>query len=336
MGNTDVSGLRNPSFGSPANSLVARFTVPDAPRENEVVFRYRLKGANSGWTETAQREVQFAQLAPGNYRLEVEAGEGNGAWSSHSTDFRFRILPPWYLTWWFIALCALIPPAAVLFALRLRMISARNRERELLRMVKEKTADLQRANEELSRLSFTDPLTGLANQRAFEQALEKECARMTRTQSQLSLVIIDVDRFKALNDSQGHQRGDECLVMLGAELTRIARRRIDVAARIGGEEFALILPATSVASAYRIAKSLRLTIADLAIPHPASDVAAFLTISAGVATPSLDELNTPEKLVAAADQALYSAKRTGRNRVVAAERHTVEPSTVDLAGTDLA
>ena len=336
MGKTDVSGQRNPSFGSPANSFVARFAVPDAPRQSEVMFRYRLEGANSGWTETAQREVQFAKLAPGDYRLEVEAGQGNDIWSGHPADFPFRILPPWYLTWWFVAFCALIPPAAVLIALRLRVVSARNRERVLLRLVEEKTADLQRANEELSRLSFTDPLTGLANRRVFDQTLEKECARMTRTHSPLSLVILDVDRFKALNDSAGHQRGDECLVLLGAELTRIARRRIDVAARIGGEEFALILPETGVASAYQVAESLRLAIAGLEIPHPASNVAAFLTISAGVATASLDEWNTPEKLAAAADQALYRAKRAGRNRVVAAERHPVGPSAADLAGTGLA
>jgi diguanylate cyclase (GGDEF)-like protein len=92
------------------------------------------------------------------------------------------------------------------------------------------------ANEELSRLFLTDPLTGLANRRYFDQALEKECARITRTGARVSLISLDVDHFKALNDSQGHQKGD------AAELARIAKRRIDVGARSGGEEFALILP----------------------------------------------------------------------------------------------
>jgi diguanylate cyclase (GGDEF)-like protein len=336
MGKMDVSGQRNPSFGSPANSLLARFSAPNASRENEVMFRYRLEGANSGWTETARRELQFARLAPGNYRLDVQALDGVGTWSGRTAEFPFTIRPPWYWTWWFVAFCALIPPAAVLVALRLRMVTVRNRERELLRMVEEKTADLQLANEELSRLSFTDPLTGLQNRRVFDQALEREFARTSRTGSPLSLVIMDVDLFKALNDSDGHQRGDECLMLFGAELKRIAKRRIDVAARIGGEEFALILPETDAPSALQVAESVRLAIAALKILHPASHVAAFLTISAGVATAFLDEWNAPEKLVAAADQALYHAKRTGRNRVVAAQWRAVEQATPGLVNSSLA
>jgi diguanylate cyclase (GGDEF)-like protein len=199
------------------------------------------------------------------------------------------------------------------------MLGAQRRESELVRIVEEKTADLQLANAELSRLSFTDSLTGLANRRVFDQQLEKECARLTRSGGELSLVMLDVDHFKALNDSQGHQRGDECLVLLGAELIRVARRRIDVAARIGGEEFAMILPMTNAAEAMKIAESVRVAIADLKLPHPASPVAPFLTVSAGVASGSLLGWNTPETLVAAADQVLYSAKRTGRNRVIAAD-----------------
>jgi diguanylate cyclase (GGDEF)-like protein len=332
MGPTDVSGLHNPSLASSSNSLTARFSAPNAPRENGVTFRYRLKGADSGWTETAQRELQFARLAPGNYRLEVEVEDGVGLWSGRQAAFPFKIRAPWYWTWWFVTFCAMIPPAVALIVVRLRTISARDRERELVRLVEEKTADLKRANEELSLLSFTDPLTSLANRRVFDQTLEKECARMPRTHSKLSLVMIDVDSFKALNDSEGHQRGDECLVLLGKELTRIAKRRIDVAARIGGEEFALILPETNAASAVQIAETVRAAIAGWKMPHPASLVAAFLTVSVGVATASVGRWITPEKLIAAADQALYKAKRTGRNRVVAAEFDPAEEAAADPTG----
>jgi diguanylate cyclase (GGDEF)-like protein len=319
MGETDVSGLQNPSFGSPDRALTARYFALNAPRENEVAFRYRLEGAQTSWTETRQRELQFARLAPGEYRLEVEAQNAYGAWSEDPAEFAFTILEPWYRTRWFIALCALILLSLVLVVLRLRGVSARNRERELIRLVEEKTADLQRTNEKLSRLSYTDALTGLANRRIFDQTLEKECARMTRTGSPLSLIIFDADQFKALNDSCGHQQGDEYLTALGRVLAENAKRPADLAARIGGEEFALVLPETDAASARHIAEMVRLAVAGLGLPHPASLVAKHLTISGGVATATLQGWSSPAKLIAAADRALYEAKGAGRNRVIAAE-----------------
>jgi diguanylate cyclase (GGDEF)-like protein len=280
-----------------------------------VLFRYRLGGATSTWTETAQRELQFASLAPGKYQLEVDARDSDGEWSGNSAVFPFRILTPWYASWWFISLCILIPLSVAAAVVRLRILSAKNRERDLVRLVQEKTADLSRANEELSRLSFTDPLTGLANRRVFDQTLEKECTRLTRTGNALSLLSIDVDQFKALNDSQGHQRGDEYLVQVAAVLFRIARRQIDVVARVGGEEFAIILPLTNQSDAAKIAESVQQAIAALRLPHPASSVVPYLTVSIGVATATHEHICTRESLAAAADKALYEAKRTGRNRV---------------------
>jgi diguanylate cyclase (GGDEF)-like protein len=334
IGNKDISGLRNPSFGVHANSLVARYSALNTQRENGVIFRYRLEGATTNWTETAQRELQFANLAPGKYQLEIEARESDGDWNGHSAVFPFRILTPWYSTWWFISLCILIPLSVAAGVMRLRFLGAQRRERELVRLVKEKTADLSRANEELSRLSFTDPLTGLANRRVFDQTLDKECARLKRTGATLSLLSIDVDSFKALNDSQGHQRGDEYLVLLGAELVKIARRQIDVAARCGGEEFAIILPETGTADAQQVAESVRQAIAALKLPHPASSVAPYLTVSVGVATATRDWCNTREALAAAADRALYAAKGAGRNRVCVDRREAVAdtaPTTLDAA-----
>jgi diguanylate cyclase (GGDEF)-like protein len=324
MGERDVSGLHNPSFGNSENSLMARYFALNAPQENEVVFRYRLGGAQSSWTETQQRELHFASLAPGEYRLEVEAQNDIGVWSGHPAVFAFKILAPWYKTWWFFAVCALIPPSLVLVVLRLRVLSAQRRERELLQLVEIKTADLQRTNEELAQLSFTDALTGLANRRIFDQTLEKECARMTRTGSRLSLIIFDADHFKALNDSSGHQQGDEYLAALGREIARNAKRLGDVAARIGGEEFALLLPETNESNALHIAETVRLAVAGLGLPHPASEVAKHLTVSAGVATATLQGWSSPADLIAAADRALYQAKGAGRNRVIAAEWNAPE------------
>jgi diguanylate cyclase (GGDEF)-like protein len=335
VGQKDVSGLHNPSFGIHANSLVARYSALNALRENGVVFRYRLEGAASSWTETSQRELQFAKLAPGAYLLEIEARESDGVWAGNSAQFPFRILTPWYSSWWFISLCILIPLSVVAGVMRLRFLNAQNRERELVRLVGEKTADLSRANQELLRLSFTDPLTGLSNRRIFDQTLDKECARLRRSGATLSLLSIDVDQFKALNDSQGHQRGDEYLVRVAAALVKNARRQIDVAARCGGEEFAIVLPETGAADALKIAESLRQDILALKLPHPASSVIPFLTVSVGVATANGEWWPTREALAAAADQALYAAKREGRNRVCVAEwKPTVEtawPTTREVA-----
>ena len=318
MGRTDVSGQRNPSFGSHANSLIARYSAPNASRENGVVFRYRLGGANSTWTETAQRELRFAELAPGAYRLEIEARDSDGGWSGHRAEFPFEIMPPWYWTWWFVSTCALIPGLVVLGVVRLRMLAARKREQKLQQIVEEKTADLRRVNEDLLKISSVDSLTGLANRRVFDQTLAMECARLKRTGSALSLLILDIDHFKALNDSEGHQRGDEYLKLVGSELKRLAKRQIDLAARYGGEEFALILPETGAAGAEQFAGMVLLAIATLELPHPASSVAPFVTVSVGVAT-ATEGHSSPGELIAAADQALYGAKRSGRNRVNVAQ-----------------
>lgn len=335
-GQTDVSGLVDPSFGNNASSLIARYSTLNALSGNKVIFRYRLIGATSNWTETAQRELQFANLAPGEYRLEVDARDSDGTWSGHTAEFAFRILIPWYSTWWFISLCVVAVLSGFAGVLILRFLGALKRESALRQEVAKKTADLQSANKNLSVLSSTDPLTGLANKRVFSQILSWECARVKRMNSVTSLLIIDVDQFKALNDSEGHLKGDECLVALSGELTRVCRRRLDLAARYGGEEFAMILPLTKSVDAERVAEAVRQAIIDLQITHPASKVAPYLTVSVGVATATPEWCCTPEALLAAADRALYAAKEGGRNRVCVATQEisveeTVGRSTLDPA-----
>jgi diguanylate cyclase (GGDEF)-like protein len=133
--------------------------------------------------------------------------------------------------------------------------------------------------------------------------------------SVLTLLMIDVDHFKTLNDSLGHQIGDNYLMLVGSELSRLCRRKVDVPARYGGEEFAIVLPDTTADYANQFAEDVRKAIAAMQLPHLASSIAPILTVSVGVATASRDRCCTPEALVAAADQALYAAKRGGRNRV---------------------
>jgi diguanylate cyclase (GGDEF)-like protein len=237
-----------------------------------------------------------------------------GVWSAEAARFPFLIETPWYRRPWFIALLVLLPFFGVSAVFRLRTVAARSREAKLQELVDEKTSDLRQANEELTRLSTLDPLTGLANRRRFDEALKLECARVMRADSPLSLILVDVDHFKALNDSAGHQKGDEYLVIVAREIARVGRRTIDLAARIGGEEFALLLPATNAAEAARIAEQLRIEIEELRLPHPALP-GSSLTVSAGVATATTEQLCSTEELVAAADRALYKAKSLGRNLI---------------------
>jgi diguanylate cyclase (GGDEF)-like protein len=315
MGGADIFAERNPSLAMSAGALTARFAAPNAARDSSLRFRYQLYGAKSSWTETPQRQLEFANLAPGSYRLEVQARDRLGQWSPQGASFAFSIKTPWYRAMWFVVLLLLIPLIGVSIAFRLRALGARERELRLQLIVNEKTRDLRQANEELLRLTMLDPLTGLANRRRFDQTLAQECERLKRSGSTVSLILLDVDYFKSLNDSAGHQKGDEYLVMLGRELIRAARRQSDLAARIGGEEFALILPATTADQAAAVAESVRKEIEALGLPHPASPTSPSLTVSAGVACATKQLNLSVEELVAAADHALYQAKSLGRNRI---------------------
>jgi len=165
-------------------------------------------------------------------------------------------------------------------------------------------------------LADTDALTGIANRRVFDEAILEEFVRARRSASPLSLLLIDVDQFKAYNDTYGHLEGDKCLRMIGEVLRSIAKRPTDLVARFGGEEFAVLLPGTDREGALRLAETLRLTLNRRAIPHSQSSK-AIVTASIGVANMS-DTFATPTELVEAADQALYTAKKHGRDRVEAA------------------
>ncbi|UFW79226.1 GGDEF domain-containing protein [Rhizobium sp. SU303] len=150
----------------------------------------------------------------------------------------------------------------------------------------------------------------------FNEAIAEEFARARRAESALSLLLIDVDHFKAYNDTYGHLEGDNCLRMIGEVLRSIAKRPCDLAARFGGEEFAILLPGTDRDGALRLAKMLRSALHRRAIPHSESSK-AIVTVSIGVANIS-DRFATPSELVAATDQALYTAKKHGRDRIEAA------------------
>jgi chemotaxis family two-component system sensor kinase Cph1 len=175
---------------------------------------------------------------------------------------------------------------------------------------------LEAANERLAALASTDSLTGMANRRSFDERLQKEWARAGRTHRSLALIIIDLDFFKQYNDQYGHIMGDECLKQV-AKALQVGRNATDLEARIGGEEFSVLLPDTEIEGAISVAETVRAYIQKLQLPHAKSPL-GVVTASFGVATVTAGSTETTENLVRAADRALYEAKRQGRNRVVRA------------------
>ncbi len=187
---------------------------------------------------------------------------------------------------------------------------------ELERQVRERTQALSEANEKLQRLSDCDGLTGIANRRKFDAVLENEWNRSRRNASPLTLIMLDVDHFKAYNDHLGHHMGDECLRRIALAIAAVAKRAGDLAARYGGEEFAVILPGLAGESALNAAVNLCASIQKLAIAHEKSPTAQEVTVSIGVASCVPSGARHAESLVHCADANLYRAKRQGRNRVV--------------------
>jgi diguanylate cyclase (GGDEF)-like protein len=176
--------------------------------------------------------------------------------------------------------------------------------------------ELWRLNQDLERAAQTDGLTGIANRRAFDQALERAIRRARRTNEPLSLLLLDLDYFKLLNDMAGHQAGDDVLRQFAGVLAQAARRPDDMAARYGGEEFALILPATDQTGALEVAQRVRVNLVAARIPHPKA-IEGLVTVSIGMATADPGAELAAEALVWAADTGLYEAKKAGRNRSVA-------------------
>lgn len=298
-------------------AAIRRLRVDFGPLSFRSGLRYqtRLEPIDEEWGPwSPDPHVDFTRLPAGRYTLRFRTGGPSGE-VSEPTTWSFTVLPPWYRSPWALGLWLLAVLAAVRGYGEVRVRAANARAARLERIVAEQTAELKSANQRLLDLSTRDELTGLANRRLFDERLAEEWARARRQGTPLALILADLDHFKRLNDSLGHPAGDACLRAVARSFRDTLRRSLDLVARYGGEEFALLLSDTAAASALEVAEELRQGVESLGIAADAEG-ATRVTASFGVAVVQPGEDNQPQTLIEAADQALYRAKRGGRNQVV--------------------
>ena len=331
-------------LGPGAEEVEFRYTALSLLVPKRVEFKVKLEGFDTDWVPMGtRRSVTYGRLPAGSYRFRVTACNNDGLWNAQGAVLAFELKPHFYNTLWFYSLAVLALILTTCGAFRLRLSQLRARERKLVALVGERTTQLSEANlaleertvqlgeanraledanRQLTELSNRDPLTAVANRRHFEELLDTEWRRASRTGHPLSLLMADVDSFKAYNDTYGHPEGDTCLQCVALTLQSGLRRAGDVLARYGGEEFMVLLPDLPIDQAAALAEELRARVHALQIPHRNALAVPFVTVSFGVATCIPTEWCTSAGLVAAADRALYRAKELGRNRVEVAPRGT--------------
>jgi len=282
------------------------FTAPERNR-----YAYWLEGYDKTWREvdTTHRSASYTNLSPAHYTLHMKAASRDGAWTEHPLEVDVRILPAWYQTWWFDLLKilgALLVVAAVV-AVRVRYVQQRSQELEHL--VEQRTHELTQLQHQLEELAYSDALTSLPNRRMFGDYCRQMIASGERQDGGFALLLIDLDHFKQINDTLGHDAGDALLVETARRLRTFARKA-DVVARLGGDEFAILLADTAIPSAVDMACRRILDAFDAPVHYEGHVMRTSPSI--GVALFPIDGA-TQDQLYKSADLALYEAKHDGRN-----------------------
>jgi diguanylate cyclase (GGDEF)-like protein len=295
-------------FAPGKRSIEISYTALSLRIPERVRFKYRLEGYENEWVEAGTRRVAYyTNLPPGKYHFRVIAANDDGVWNLHGASVSIVLKPRFYQTNWFFFVCLLLAILAVLATNRLATRLIRTRADQLARLVEEKTAELRKSQKELEQLALFDTLTALPNRRLFTEDFERMCAR--EKSEEFTLLFIDVDDFKAINDNYGHDAGDAFLVEASNRL-RAAVRSTDRVARLGGDEFSILLTASQDEEwVNRICDRI---VDSFSAPVAFNDLSIRTTVSVGVASFPKDG-DTQEKLYKSADIALYEAKRLGRN-----------------------
>jgi diguanylate cyclase (GGDEF)-like protein len=298
------------SIGTLDRSLVVEFATPDFNDAERRQYGYRLLGIDKAWlvTPASGRVASYTNLPPGDFILQLRSAARGTEWAA-PLEIPVHVQPAWYEYRAVRVLAALLALVLAAGVVQGRTQFLRRRQRELERIVAERTAELERQQEVLERMAYFDSLTGLPNRRAFNDDLRRLIAGAVRGQGNIALLSIDLDGFKSINDTFGHDAGDLVLAEVAQRLRALVRAT-DVVSRLGGDEFGVIL-AQPRAAADVDAACARI-IEQLSQPISLGDHFVVTGASIGVASAGAGP-TTLEELCKAADLALYEAKRGGRN-----------------------
>jgi diguanylate cyclase (GGDEF)-like protein len=298
-----------------------------APEKNK--YEHRLVGYDAQWvaSDHTRRLAAYTNLPPGRHMLELRAAGHDGVWSS-PLRIPLDVVPNWYETAWFKLLAGAAAATLLLGFAQARTVYLRRRQRALEALVAERTRQLADSQRELEKIAYFDSLTGLANRRLFNDELRRLCAQTKRSGVGFALLLIDLDKFKHVNDTLGHDAGDALLVAVARALEQSVRET-DRVARLGGDEFAILLPEATADE--RIACVCERLFGKLAQPVDHQGQRLQPQASVGAAICPVDG-QTPDELYKSADLALYAAKGAGRNcwRRYKADGKTARPDTVKL------
>lgn len=296
----------------PPGILSFELAAPFFRDESAIRFRHRLLPIDEHWSPPdSNPKVTLAAIGPGHYRLEAMAVDADGRRSAQPLEVPFTVQRPWYESPGFLLGCLLL--------LIVGAIAGGNRRTRRIKADRERLEQLVALRTlELQRLAVTDELTGTANRRRFGEVLQGEIRRLGRSPdaARLSLLILDLDGFKEINDTWGHEAGDRLLAAIGRALQRSVRSS-DLVARYGGDEFAVILPMTDRQGAHQTATKLLGAVESISIPVDGETAGVTASIGIAVVAPSAAVDREADKLISAADMALYAAKRAGGGRVYA-------------------
>ena len=310
------------TLGPSQRAIQVTFALLDYSAPERTRYAYRLAGLEESWTDSPAdvRMAHYTNVPPGNYMLQVRASNRPGQWTT-SVNLPIRVVPAWYETIAFrvIVVALLLALFGMLMQVRTRLLRRRaaaletlitQRTQELQQRSDElvrRTAELQASEQRLEQLAYFDGLTGLANRRHFNDDLQR-LVEQARRGTDFALVLVDLDRFKPINDAYGHDAGDVVLKAVGSRLYQ-ATRKVDLVARLGGDEFAVLL--TQPGDAETVAAVCERMMATFAQPIPYRDLSLEVGASVGVARCPQDAQDAIA-LYKAADVALYAAKEAGR------------------------
>jgi len=294
-----------------ANSFQVDFAATDYTAPRMLRYAYMLQGYDTDWTvvDASKRTAAYTNLSPGSYLLLVRGTNREGTYSSQTLRIPVRVQPAWYQTWWARLLAASAAFCLIALLVQARTAYLRRVKQRLEALVAKRTEELRRSKQQIEKIAYHDAMTGLPNRRLFAERFENFRASADRNRSGFTLVLVDLDNFKGINDSFGHAAGDTVLIAAAQRLGAVTRE-VDVVARLGGDEFAILLEGTVEPGAIggvcqRILQSFVEAVA-------AEGRLVQVGISMGCAVYPRDGLAQSE-LYRVADRALYEAKAAGRN-----------------------